>query len=60
MQIHFSNSFLRIYEADSIEAMQVGGSVKNIISIASGICVGLGYGDNTTAALITRGIHEII
>ena len=40
--------------------MEVGGSVKNIISIASGICVGLGYGDNTIAALITRGIKEII
>ena len=40
--------------------MQVGGAVKNIISIASGICEGLGYGDNTIAALITRGVQEII
>ena len=60
IQKSFSNSFLRLYQSDSIEAMQVGGAVKNIISIASGICAGLGYGDNTIAALITRGIQEII
>ena len=56
----FSNNFFRLYQSDSIEAMQVGGAVKNIISIASGISNGLGYGDNTTAALITRGVREII
>jgi len=60
IQETFSNNFLRIYQADSIEAVLVGGAVKNVISIASGICVGLGYGDNTIAALITRGIQEII
>ena len=60
IQETFSNSFLRLYQSESINAMEVGGAVKNIISIASGICVGLGYGDNTIAALITRGIKEII
>ena len=60
VQDAFSNSYLRVYQTDSINAMQVGGAVKNIISIASGICIGLGYGDNTNAALITRGIQEII
>jgi len=60
IQTTFSNSFLRLYQSDSIEAMQVGGAVKNIISIASGISDGLGYGDNTLAALVTRGIQEII
>ncbi len=60
IQIAFSNSFLRVYQSDSIEAMQIGGAVKNIISIASGISDGLGYGDNTLAALVTRGIQEII
>ena len=60
IQESFSNNFLRIYQSDSIEAMQVGGAVKNIISIASGICAGIGYGDNTIAALITRGIQEIV
>ena len=56
----FSNNYFRLYQSNSIEAMQVGGAVKNIISIASGICEGLGYGDNTVAALITRGVQEII
>ena len=60
IQKSFSNNYLRLYQSDSIEAMQVGGAVKNIISIASGICEGLGYGDNTIAALITRGVQEII
>ena len=60
IQNAFSNNFLRVYITDSINAMQVGGAIKNIISIASGICIGLGYGDNTIAALITRGIQEII
>ena len=60
IQETFSNSFLRLYQSESINAMEVGGAVKNIISIASGICGGLGYGDNTIAALITRGIKEII
>ena len=60
IQKSFSNNYFRLYQSDSIEAMQVGGAVKNIISIASGICEGLGYGDNTIAALITRGVQEII
>ncbi len=60
IQKSFSNNYFRIYQSDSIEAMQVGGAVKNIISIASGICEGLGHGDNTIAALITRGVQEII
>ena len=60
IQSAFSNSFLRVYKTDCMNAMQVGGGVKNIISIASGICIGLGYGDNTIAALITRGLQEII
>ena len=60
IQHAFSNNFFRLYKAESIEAMQIGGAVKNIISIASGISSGLGYGDNTIAALITRGIQEII
>ena len=60
IQSVFSNKFFRVYKSDSIEAMQIGGAVKNIISIASGISEGLGYGDNTIAALITRGIQEII
>ena len=60
IQKSFSNNYFRLYRSESIEAMQVGGAVKNIISIAAGICEGLGYGDNTIAALITRGVQEII
>ena len=40
--------------------MQVGGAIKNIISIASGICSSLNLGDNIVAALITRGLHEML
>ena len=40
--------------------VEIGGSAKNIIAIAAGICYGLGYGDNTMAALVTRGLEEII
>ena len=39
--------------------MQIGASLKNVVALAAGIADGLGYGDNTKAALITRGIHEI-
>ena len=40
--------------------MQIGGAVKNIIAIASGLCVGLKLGDNTQAALVSRGMNEIL
>ena len=40
--------------------VEIGGACKNIISIAAGICIGLKYGDNTIAALISRGLEEII
>jgi glycerol-3-phosphate dehydrogenase (NAD(P)+) len=50
---------LRIYTTDDIIGVEVGGSVKNVIAIASGICDGAGFGDNTKAALITRGLAEI-
>ena len=39
--------------------MEIAGSIKNVIAIAAGICDGIGYGDNTKAALLTRGISEI-
>ena len=40
--------------------MQIGGAVKNVIAIASGLCVGLNLGDNTQAALVSRGMNEIL
>jgi glycerol-3-phosphate dehydrogenase (NAD(P)+) len=50
---------LRIYTNEDVIGVELGGALKNTIAIASGICAGLGYGDNTTGALITRGIAEI-
>ena len=51
---------LRAYTNEDIIGVEVGGSVKNILAIAAGIASGLGYGANTQAALITRGLAEMI
>ncbi len=56
----FHNQRFRIYTNPDIIAVQVGGAVKNILAIAAGIADGLGFGANTRAALITRGLNEII
>ncbi|MFQ6605490.1 MAG: NAD(P)H-dependent glycerol-3-phosphate dehydrogenase [Fidelibacterota bacterium] len=55
----FANPLLRIYTNDDIMGVELGGSLKNVIAIAAGICDGIGYGDNTKAALLTRGITEM-
>ena len=55
----FSSENLRVYTNQDIKGVELGGSLKNIIAIATGICDGLGFGDNTKAAIITRGIAEI-
>lgn len=55
----FSTSKFRIYTNPDIIGVELGGAVKNIIALAAGIADGLGYGDNTKAALMTRGIAEI-
>ena len=55
----FSTENLRIYTSKDMRGVEIGGSLKNVIAIASGICNGIGYGDNANAALITRGLHEI-
>ncbi len=55
----FSSKNLRIYTNKDIIGVEIGGSLKNVIAIAIGICDGLGFGDNTKAALITRGMAEI-
>ena len=61
LQIHdlFSTPFFRIYPNNDINGVAFGGAMKNIIAIAVGISDGLGFGDNTKAALMTRGLHEI-
>jgi glycerol-3-phosphate dehydrogenase (NAD(P)+) len=49
----------RVYTNLDMLGIEIGGALKNVIALAAGIADGLGYGDNTKAALITRGIHEI-
>lgn len=49
----------RVYTSPDVLGICIGGSLKNVIALAAGIADGLGYGDNTKAALITRGITEI-
>jgi glycerol-3-phosphate dehydrogenase (NAD(P)+) len=49
----------RIYTSADVTGVELGGSLKNVIAIASGIADGLGFGSNTKAALLTRGIHEM-
>lgn len=55
----FSTPFFRIYPNADISGVAFGGAMKNIIAIACGISDGLGFGDNTKAALMTRGLHEM-
>ena len=55
----FSNETLRTYVNADIKGVELGGSMKNVIAIASGIVDGIGFGDNTKAALLTRGLTEI-
>ena len=50
---------LRIYTNPDVVGCEIGGSVKNVIAIAAGMAAGLGYGDNTTAAVVTRGLAEL-
>ena len=55
----FSNENLRIYSNTDIRGVELGGAMKNVIAIAAGISDGIGYGDNSKAALMTRGMREI-
>ena len=56
----FHSDVFRIYTHDDYIGVQVGGAVKNVMAIAAGIADGLGFGANARAALITRGLHEIM
>lgn len=55
----FSNNSFRVYKSDDLIGVELGGSLKNIIAIAAGIADGLGMGDNSRGAIITRGLAEI-
>ncbi|MCI8299236.1 MAG: NAD(P)H-dependent glycerol-3-phosphate dehydrogenase [Lachnospiraceae bacterium] len=55
----FMNDVFRVYTSPDMIGIELGGALKNVIALAAGMADGLGYGDNTKAALITRGITEI-
>ena len=59
VQSIFISDTFRVYTNDDLEGVELCGAAKNIIALAAGISDGLGYGDNTKAALITRGLDEI-
>ncbi len=54
-----SNNHFRVYATEDVIGVELGGALKNVIAIAVGISDGLGFGDNTRAALITRGLVEM-
>ncbi len=55
----FSNRYFRVYRSDDVTGVELGGALKNVIAIAAGIAEGAGFGDNTKAAIMTRGMKEI-
>lgn len=55
----FMRSVFRVYTSPDVLGMELGGALKNVIALAAGMADGIGYGDNTKAAIITRGISEI-
>lgn len=60
VQDMFMNSVFRVYTSPDVTGIELGGSVKNVIALAAGMIDGLGYGDNTKAALMTRGVAELM
>ncbi|MCC6866235.1 MAG: NAD(P)H-dependent glycerol-3-phosphate dehydrogenase [Ignavibacteria bacterium] len=59
IQKTFSNKHFRVYRSNDVLGVELGGALKNVIAIAAGIADGAGFGDNTKAAIMTRGIREI-
>ncbi len=59
LQDIFMNENLRVYTSDDMRGIELGGALKNIIAFCAGVAAGIGLGDNTFAALITRGLKEI-
>ena len=59
LQNMFMNEVFRVYTSPDVRGVEIGAALKNVIALAAGIADGLGYGDNTKAALITRGMAEI-
>ena len=59
VQTEFMNEHFRIYTGNDVLGVELGGAVKNVIALCAGIVDGIGFGDNTKAALMTRGMREI-
>ena len=59
VQDYLSNPNFRVYTSTDIIGVELGGCVKNVIALSAGICDGMGLGDNTKSALITRGLSEM-
>ena len=59
IQEELSGPTFRLYTNDDVAGVELGGAVKNVIAIAAGVCEGIGFGSNTIAALITRGLTEM-
>ena len=55
----FNTDYFRVYTSKDVVGVELGGAIKNTLSLGIGIVTGLGYGDNTKAAIMTRGIHEM-
>lgn len=55
-----TNPTFRVYSTKDVVGVELGGAIKNVIAIGAGVCEGLGYGDNSKAALMTRGLTEAI
>jgi glycerol-3-phosphate dehydrogenase (NAD(P)+) len=60
LQRAFSTSFFRAYTNDDVAGVELGGALKNIFAVAAGVSDGLGLGDNTKAALVTRALAEMV
>jgi glycerol-3-phosphate dehydrogenase (NAD(P)+) len=59
VQEAFVNEYFRVYVNEDIRGVELGGAIKNVIAIGAGLSDGAGFGDNTKAAIMTRGIYEI-
>lgn len=59
VQSVFMNEFFRVYTSDDVTGVELGGAIKNVMAIAAGIIDGMGLGDNSKAAMMTRGIAEM-
>jgi glycerol-3-phosphate dehydrogenase (NAD(P)+) len=55
----FINDFMRVYSSYDVTGVELGGALKNVLALAAGVCDGMGFGDNTKAAMMTRGIREM-